>query len=131
MKIISLEIKKVSVGKFFPRESKVELDIFFNDGSDKEIFKTVDVSDAEGSAENILADLRKMETSIHKSSEARNSIAENLINIVVKNENETIKEIARFIQKVGARMEEIKSKNVAEGHLDRIRQLKSLKIDFT
>ena len=131
MKIISLEIKKMSIGKFFPRESKVELDIFFNDGSDKEIFQIVDSSDAEGSAENILADLRKMETSIHKSSEARNSIAENLINIVVKNENETIKEIARFIQKIEIKMEEIKSKNVAEGHLDRIRQLKSLKIDFT
>src|SRR3989338_2979736 len=131
MKIISLEIKKVSIGKFFPRESKVELDIFFNDGSDKEILKIVDVSDAEGSAESILADLRKMEKNIHKNSEARSSIVENFINIVAKNENETIKEIARFIQKVGARMEEIKSKNVAEGYLDRIRQLKSLKVDFT
>ena len=131
MKIISLEIKKVSIGKFFPKEDKVELDIFFNDGSDKEIFKTVDVSDAEGSAEAILADLKKMEKNIHKNSEARNSIVENLVNIVVKNENETIKEIARFIQKVEARMEEIKSKNVAEGYLDRIRQLKSLKVDFT
>ncbi len=131
MKIISLEIKKVSIGKFFPRESKVELDIFFNDGSDKEIFKTVDVSDAEGSAENILADLRKMEKNIHKNSEADNPIVDNLINIVVKNENEAIKEIARFIQRVEARMEEIKSRNVAEGHLERIRQLKSLKVDFT
>ena len=130
MKIISLEIKKVSIGKFFPKENKAELDIFFNDGGDKEIFKTIDVSDAEGSAENILADLRKMETSIHKSSEARNSIAENLINIVVKNENETIKEIARFIQKIEIKMEEIKSKNVAEGHLDRIRQLKNLKLEI-
>ena len=131
MKIISLEIKKVGVGKFFPRESKVELDIFFNDGSDKEIFKIVDVSDAEGSAENILADLRKMEKNIHKNSEADNPIVDNFINIVVKNHDETIKEIARFIQKIEIKMEEIKSKNVAEGHLDRIRELKSLKVDFT
>ena len=131
MKIISLEIKQVSIGKFFPRESKVELDIFFNDGSDKEIFKIVDVSDAEGSAENILADLKKMEKNIHKGSQNEESIVESFVNIVVKNENETIKEIARFIQKIEIKMEEIKSKNVAEGHLDRIRQLKSLKIDFT
>ena len=131
MKIISLEIKKVSIGKFFPKESKVELDIFFNDGSDKEIFKTIDVSDAEGSAENILADLRKMEKNIHQGSQNEESIVENFVNIVVKNEDKAIKEIARFILKVGARMEEIKSKNVAEGYLDRIRQLKSLKVDFT
>ena len=131
MKIISLEIKKVAIGKFFPRESKVELDIFFNDGSDKEIFKTVDVSDAEGSAGAILAELRRMEKNIHKNSGAREPIVENFVNIVVKNEDEVIKEIARFILKVGAKIEEIKSKNVAEGYLDRIRQLKSLKVDFT
>ena len=29
MKIVSLEIKKIRIGKFFPREDKVELDIFF------------------------------------------------------------------------------------------------------
>ena len=131
MKIISLEIKKVSIGKFFPKENKVELDILFNDGGDKEIFKTVDVSDAEGSAEAVLADLRKMERNIHKNSEADNPIVDNLINIVVKNENETIKEIARFIQKIGIKIGEIKSKNEAEGYLDKIRQLKSLKVDFT
>ena len=131
MKIISLEIKKIGIGRFFPKENKVELDLLFNDGSDKEIFKTVDVSDAEGSAENILADLRKMEKSIHKNSEADSPIVDNFINIVVKNENETIKDIARFIQKIEIKMEEIKSRNVAEGHLERIRQLKSLKVDFT
>ncbi|MEK6869569.1 MAG: hypothetical protein AABX74_05025 [Nanoarchaeota archaeon] len=131
MKIISLEIKKIGIGRFFPKENKVELDLLFNDGSDKEIFKTIDVSDAEGSAENILADLRKMEKSIHKNSEADSPIVDNFINIVVKNENETIKDIARFIQKIEIKMEEIKSRNVAEGHLERIRQLKSLKVDFT
>lgn len=130
MKIISLEIKKVSIGKFFPRESKVELDIFFNDGSDKEIFKTVDVSDAEGSAGAILSDLRRMEKNIHQGSQNEESIVENFVNIVVKNEDKAIKEIARFIQRVEARMEEIKSKNVAEGYLDRIRELKNLKVEF-
>ena len=131
MKIISLEIKKMSIGKFFPRESKVELDIFFNDGSDKEIFQIVDSSDAEGSAEAVLADLRKMEKNIHRSSQNEEPIVENFVNIVVKNEGKAIKEIAKFIQKIEARMEEIKSKNAAEGYLERIRQLKSLKIDFT
>ena len=131
MKIISLEIKKVMIGKFFPKEGKVELDIWFNDGSEKEIFKTVDISDAEGSAENILADLRKMEKNMHKGSQNEEYIAENFINIVVKNEDKVIKEIAKFIQKVESRIEEIKSNNVAEGYLERIRQLKSLKVDFT
>lgn len=54
MKIVSLELKKVSIGKFFPKENNVELHIKFNDGQDKEIMKNADINDAEGSAENII-----------------------------------------------------------------------------
>ena len=69
MKIVSLEIKKIGIGKFFPKEDKVELDIFFYDGSDKEIFKIIETSNPENAAESILTDLRKIEKNIHKNSE--------------------------------------------------------------
>ena len=130
MKIVSLEVKEVGIGKFFPKEGKAELCIKFNDGADKEILKGVDFSKSESVAENILADLRKMEKSIHKNGNAEGYIVENFVNIVVKNEDEAIKEIAGFIQKVQAKIEEIKSKNVADGYLDIIRQLKSLKLEM-
>lgn len=130
MKIISLEIKKIRIGKFFPKEDKVELDVFFNDGNDKEIFKIVDTSDSENAAESILADLRKMEKNIHKSDENKELIVENYVNIVIKNEDYLIKEISEFIQKIKNKIDEIKQKDVAEGYLDMIRGLKNLKIDF-
>ncbi|MCH8329070.1 MAG: hypothetical protein IIB81_01610 [Nanoarchaeota archaeon] len=130
MKIISLEIKKIEIGKFFPKEDKLELDIFFNDGTDKEILKVVDMSDAESAAENILADLRKMEKNIHKNNEHKESIIENFLNIVVKDEDNVIKEISEFIQKAKNKIDEIKQKNVAEGYLDMIRELKNLKLNF-
>ena len=130
MKIISLEIKKIEIGKFFPKEDKLELDIFFNDGADKEILKVVDMSDAESAAENILADLRKMEKNIHKNNEHKESIIENFLNIVVKDEDNVIKEISEFIQKAKNKIDEIKQKNVAEGYLDMIRELKNLKLNF-
>ncbi len=130
MKIISLEIKKIEIGKFFPKEDKLELNIFFNDGADKEILKVIDMSNPENAAENILADLRKMEKNIHKNSEHKESIVENFMNIVVKDEDNLIKEISGFIQKAKNKIDEIKSKNVAEGYLDMIRGLKNLKLDF-
>jgi|TARA_B100001964_G_scaffold245773_1_gene335875 hypothetical protein len=130
MKIISLEIKKIEIGKFFPKENKVELSIFFNDGADKEILKVVDMSDPEIAAESILADLRKMEKNIHKPSGDKELIVNNVVNIVIKNEDNAIKEISRFIQKVGDKINEIKSKDVADGYLDMIRELKNLKLDL-
>jgi len=131
MKIISLEIKKIEVGRFFPKEDKVELDIFFNDGSDKEIFKIVDASDAVGAAEDILIDLRKMEKNIHKNEEDKELIVDNYVNIVIKDEDDLVKEISGFIQKVKNKMDQVKQKDVAEGYLDVIRELKNLEIEFS
>jgi len=130
MKIVSLEIKKIRIGRFFPREDKVELDILFNDGNDKEIFQIVDISDPTRAAEDILMDLRKMEKNIHKDSENRELIVDNYVNIVIKNEDGLIKEISSFIQNVGNKISEIKQKDVAEGYLDVIRELKNLKVEF-
>ena len=130
MKIISLEIKKIEIGKFFPKEDKLELDVFFNDGADKEILKVVDMSNPENAAEGILMDLRKLEKNIHKPSGDKELIVDNFVNIVIKNEEGAIKEISEFIQKAKNKIDEIKSKNVAEGYLDMIRELKSLKLEF-
>jgi len=131
MKIVSLEIKKIGIGKFFPREDKVELDIFFNDGNEKEIFKIVDISDPTRATEDILMDLRKMEKNIHKNNEDKELIFDNYVNIVIKNEDSLIKEISLFIQNVGNKINEIKQKDVAEGYLDVIRELRNLKVEFS
>ncbi|MAH33046.1 hypothetical protein CL615_01515 [archaeon] len=129
MKIIGIEFKKISIGNFFPKQNKVELNISFNDGSDKEISKTIDISTPEESAEDILTDLRKLEKNINKS-ENKESIIENFMNIVIKEEDEVISKTSKFIHNIGIKIEEIKGKKDAEGYLDMIRELKSLKIDF-
>jgi len=129
MKIISLEVKKIGVGKFFPKENNVELRILFNDGSDKEILKNASIGDPEGSAEGIMAGLRKLEKKLNKNEEEA-SIIDNFVNIVVKDEEAVIKEISRFVYKVGLEIEKINSKKDAEGYLDMIRNLKSLKLEF-
>jgi hypothetical protein len=131
MKIVGLEFKKIGIGKFFPKEDKVELHIFFNDGGDKEIFKIIDTSDPESAAEGILMDLRKMEKNIHNNTGNKELIVGNFVNIVIKNEEGVIKEISEFIQKARNKIDEIKKRNVAEGYLDIIRELKNLEIDFT
>ena len=130
MKIISVEIKKIAIGKFFPKEDKVELNISFNDGSDKEIFKVVDISDADRASEITLLDIRKLEKNIHKIDESNELVADNYVNIIIKDEDNVIKELSAFVQKVGNKINEIKDKEVAEGYLDIIRELKNLKIEF-
>lgn len=128
MKIVSLEIKKIGIGKFFPKEKKAELHVMFNDGSDKEILKTVDISDSVSAADTILLTLRKMQKRIHKDQDSEKSIIDNFVNIVIKDEENLIKEISQFVQKIEAKLEEINSKKEAEGYLDSIRELKNLSL---
>jgi chromatin segregation and condensation protein Rec8/ScpA/Scc1 (kleisin family) len=71
-----------------------------------------------------------LEKNIHKNNENKELIVDNFVNIVVKDEDNAIKEISQFIEKIKNKIGEIKSKNIAEGYLDIIRELKNLKLDL-
>ena len=68
---------------------------------------------------------------IHKNNSHEELIVDNYVNIVIENEDTLIKEISGFIQRIKNKIEEIKQKNVAEGYLDMIRELKNLKAEFS
>ena len=128
MKIIGVELKKIGIGNFFPKEGKIELAITFNDGSDKEIFKVINTSEPEEVAEAIIHDLKKLERTIHESEDQK--YLTDSLNIVIKEEDMLIKEISQFVQEAGRKLEEISNLKVAEGYIDKIRKLKGLKIEF-
>ncbi len=130
MKIVSLELKKIEIGKFFPKQDQLELSISFNDGDDKKILKLVDMDNPENSAESILVDLRKIEKKLNKENKEQGSIIDNYVNIVIKDEERLVRKISELIQKAKNKVDGIKSKSEAEGYLDLIRDLKSLKCEF-
>ena len=124
-------IRHLEIGKFFPKKNEVELHIFFNDGQDKEIFKVVNVDDGGHAGEEILADLRKIIKNIHKKDiEEEESIIENFVNIVVKQEDQFIEETVKFLEKIKIKMEGIVNKKDADGYMDMIREFKNLKLKF-
>ena len=130
MKIISLEIKKITLGRFFPKENKLEFNIFFNDGSDKEILRVLGTSDPDAAAEEIVADLRRMEKNIHKVDEEKEFLPGEMVNIVMKDEDKALKAISQFIQQANFKVDRVKHKNDAVGYLDLIRDLKSLRLEL-
>lgn len=130
MKIISLEIKKITLGRFFPKENKIEFNIFFNDGSDKEILRVLETSDPDAAAEEIVADLRKIEKNIHKVDEEKEFLPGEMVNIVMKDEDKAVRAIAQFIQQANSKVDRVKHKNDSSGYIDLIRDIKSLKLEF-
>src|SRR3989338_11181878 len=98
MKIVYLEIKRITLGKFFPNEDKLELEISFNDGTDKDVLKVVDMADAKKAAETVLSGLILMEKQINTDETSKKIINKkvvdrNMVNIVVKDKESVIKQI--------------------------------------
>ena len=125
MKIISLELKKITIGRFLIQEDKIEFNISFNDGSEKEVVKLLDASDPQKAAEGIVADITKMIRAINKE-EGKKEI----INIVMKDDDKVVDAISNFIKQAKVHVDKIKSKHDAVGYLDMIRDLKSLQLEF-
>ena len=125
MKIISLEFKKITIGRFLIHGDKVEFNISFSDGNEKEVAKVLDASDSEKAAKDIVADITKMVRTINKE-EGKKEI----INIVINDEDKVVDAISSFIRQAKIKVDKIKSKHDAVGYLDMIRDLKSLKLEF-
>ena len=129
MKIVNVDLKKVEIGKFFPKENSVELKIKFTDGTDKDVIRNVLIDDPEEAAEEIVVSLRKLEKSLNRSEE-EGLIIDNLMNIVIKDEDVLIGKISSFLCRIRVEMEKINGKKDEKGYLDMIRSLKSLKLEF-
>jgi len=129
MKIVNVDLKKVEIGKFFPKENSVELKIKFTDGTDKDVIRNVLIDDPEEAAEEIVVSLRKLEKSLNRSEE-EGLIIDNLMNIVIKDEDVLIGKISSFLCRIRVEMEKINGKKDEKGYLDMIRNLKSLKLEF-
>jgi|TARA_B100002003_G_C13766828_1_gene380668 hypothetical protein len=129
MKIVNLELKKISVNKFSPKSNEVEMTIGFNDGSDKEIFKNINLDDSQQAAESIVNDLRKLEKKVHSDFDGE-KVIEDMVNIVLQEEDKIIRGISDFLSKISNSLEKIKNKNVASGYLDLIREVQGKSLEF-
>jgi len=129
IKIISVEFKKIKVNKFLPKEKTVEFSIFFDDGNDKEIIKSVNLNNIKGIAENIVNDIINMEKNINKEFNGE-MLLENSVNVVVKNEENLVPKINEFLKTVSGGIEHVRASQTAEGYLDLVSKVNRMSLEF-
>ena len=129
MKIINVKLKKISVNSFSARDYSVELAIDFNDGIDKQIMRHTVIDYPEMVAEHIFNDLKKMEKNINIKFNGE-SILDNYVNVVMQNEDEDKKKIAKFLQRVSDKINKIKNKRVVEGYINLIKEINLMKVEL-
>ncbi len=58
------------------------------------------------------------------------SILDNYVNVVMQNEDEDKKKIAKFLQRVSDKINKIKSRRVVEGYINLIKEINLMKVEL-
>ncbi len=128
-KVIGVEFKKIKVNKFLPKEKKVELTIFFNDGEEKEILKIVNLESIEGLAESIVEDIAAMEKNINKEFDGE-ILLENSVKVVIKDKEDLAPKINEFLKDVSEGIDKIRASKAADGYLDLVNKVNRMRLEF-
>jgi methionyl-tRNA synthetase len=128
-KIVGVEFKKIKVNKFLPKEKIVDFSIFFNDGTDKEIIKSVNLNNIEGVAENIIDDIVNMEKNINKEFDGE-KLLENSVNVVIKNKEGLLPKINDFLKKVSEGIDKVRERKIVDGYLDLVNKVNRMVLEF-
>lgn len=129
MKAISVELSRIKVASFSPGRKEVSLLIEFNDGKEKEITKNVSLDDEREVHIDIIKDIRNVENRLHTEFDGK-SVLENYIRVIIKDEEKITEKLKHFISKVFEKIHVIKNQKVADGYIDMISQVNSMKVEF-
>lgn len=131
MRKIDVELKGIKVMSFSPSKKEVSFVIMFNDGKEKEVTKTIPVGAGKGSdaALEVIKDIRKVETRLNAEFDGK-AVLDSYINIVIKNEDDVTEKLGFFMSKVFEKVRTIQNQSVADGYMNLISQVNSMKIEF-
>ena len=129
MKKILVKLNKITVNKFSPKERAVELDIFFNDGTNKEITKMVAIDDPEKLAEDIILEIRNLEKRANQRFNGE-SILDSIVTILFEDEDKTLSKMTMFFSKVCDRIKEVRTSRDPSAYIGLINKVNSMTFEF-
>jgi hypothetical protein len=116
---------------FSPSRKEVTLAILFNDGKEKEITKTISLDIGKGSdaAHEVIKAIRNVETRLNAEFDGK-AVLDNYISIIIKDEEKANEKLTFFLSKVLEKIRTIKNQQVADGYMNLISQVNSMKQEF-
>lgn len=129
MEIINVEFKKIRITDLSIRDGYVYLEIFFDDGKDKEITRKTRIDDPGKEVKNILKEITDMEGAINYEFDGERFM-DSYVNVVFQDEKKVKQSLIRFLTDVKNKMEEIRTLKDATGFIDKINAVKLMRIEF-
>ncbi|MBW2971298.1 hypothetical protein KY320_04020 [Candidatus Woesearchaeota archaeon] len=126
MRIVHISIQSIRVTSFSPRYYSAEVAVRFNDGKEKEFHKSLQPSDSGQHAKEILQDI----SSIQKSASTKydgERFEQEKVKVVIKDIADTTRQLTAFFSELKSRIDKVKQTKVAEGYLQAVKSVNSLR----
>jgi hypothetical protein len=128
MKIINFRMLAIKVTSYSAIDNKVSLEIEFDDGKRKQVFRTTPLDTPEEEAGRIVDELVLMETNINKSFTGKSLQGE--IHMVFGQEEEARQRITSYLKLLASKAAKVKLNRDPHIYLNNISELIRTRLDF-
>lgn len=128
VKLVTVGLNRVRASSFSQRDNQVVLELYFNDGNDKQIFRTTTISAPDATAEQVLRDIIRMEENINKEFEAGEFVGE--ARVMIKNYEEVRERLTKFFKSLAAKMGRARGAHTSEGYMDLVRDINRMELNL-
>ena len=126
MREVRIRLLGLKVNSFSLPDNSVEVEITFDDGNLKQIYRTVRLENSKLAAESLLADMVKMERNINSDFDGETLITN--ANIYLEDLGENIKDVTGFFNNVHGKLLQIGHKKDAQGYIGLVNELHRMEL---
>jgi len=128
MIIITVKPLKAELVDFSIKEETAEMNIWFTDGNDEhKLAVSRRIENCEEMAEQMIAEVRRL---VKKSHTPDSSDYDEILTVRFENEDDTVKKLQRFFERVKEKIREVRMMKSAKGYLDTLTRAKKFEVEF-
>jgi hypothetical protein len=127
MKTINVKIDSIQVSNFSTREKEIEIELFF----DKyKTIKKIEIDDPNQQAHDIVVEIRRKVKEKNETDQNEDDILGGLVNVLIENEETTIKKIAVFLCKLSDKINAVKNTTTSDNYMNMLNEVKSMRLEL-
>ena len=128
MRCVRVNIKKIEVTRFSLRDG-VDMNIFFDDGSNKCLQYSTKLDNAVDDAKNIITKIQVYEKAQHRVLDA-DDLLDSFISVVIENDEEIIERIRTFLARLKDDRARLKGYGTHTGYIESLNKMQKKSLEF-
>ncbi|MBN2454818.1 hypothetical protein JXB11_04715 [Candidatus Woesearchaeota archaeon] len=128
IKVVHVSITRLGVSSFSLQDETITLEIGFNDGTQKQVYRTTRLEETDELASKILEDIVKMEENINMEFDGEQLTG--TVHVIMERYDEVYNSLVNFLKDVHCKLCKIKNAKISDGYIDMVRALQHTGLRF-